>query len=172
MTQLRDKLENSPPISIVWEQWVNWVNRHNKSQNNSVFNAPIPAGYNINGFDMPILERYCLKYGPKEKDRNNEGVYKQKLVNGVNNFDLFQHAWFWTENIADEEVKDRLRLAENLKRWLGFPEESIENAHDALQDVKDTAEIIISLFKLQRYLTTTDETTGKPKIQMKGLFSR
>lgn len=160
-------LDDAPSITAVWPLWVKWVEKYNKSTGNKTsFNAPIPAGYNINGFDMPIISRYCEKYGPWNAKRKS-----QSLLNPVYNYDLMQHMWFWTENVADKEVKTKLKLAENVKAWMGFSEESIAGAHDALQDVMDTTKIIIKLFHAQRYLTTENPETGQPRLKMKGAFA-
>ena len=37
-----------------------------------------------------------------------------------------------------------------LREYMGFPQESKDNAHDALQDVKDTANLLIGFMKLYR----------------------
>jgi len=39
-----------------------------------------------------------------------------------------------------------------MREYMGFPEESKEGAHDALQDVKDTANMMIRFFKFYRSL--------------------
>lgn len=161
----KNMLKEQPTIETVWPKFVNWVDQHNKSKGNmSSYHAPIPAGYNINGFDIPIIDRYCIKHGTTQKD-------KPRLFNPIYSFDLLQHMWFWTENLDDPDIKDRLKLAENIKPWMGFPQERIDCAHDALEDVKDTSLIIIKLFKAQRYLTGVKpvETEGG-KIIMKRRF--
>ena len=75
------------------------------------------------------------------------------------------HMWFWTEN--NEEVKS-LKLT-SICEWMGFSKEEIENAHDALQDVKNTAKIIVRLLRMQRSLTSAGEH-GQPRLKMKNAF--
>ena len=156
-----EQLEQAPDIKIVWGQFVDWVNKHNKSKGNiGTYMAPIPAGYNILGYDMIIVDRYCKKYGPYNDNRG-----QQKLFNPIHKFDLMHHMWFWTEN--NPNLKS-LKLT-SVCEWLGFAKADIENAHDALQDVMNTARIIIRLMQMQRNLTGSD---GKEaRLKMEGSFS-
>jgi len=161
-----DMINAAPAIDAVWPIWVKWVEKYNKSKGNkSTFNAPIAAGYNINGFDIPIIDRYCKKRGPW-----NEKKEINTLFNPIYKYDLLQHMWFWTENIADKEVKTKLKLADNVKLWMGFSQEDIEAAHDALQDTLDVAKIMIKIFNAQRFLTQENPSTGLPRLQMKDAF--
>ena len=53
----REDLEKAPDIKIVWGQFVNWVNKYNKSKGPiNAFRAPIPAGYNIIGLTSSTYE--------------------------------------------------------------------------------------------------------------------
>lgn len=167
---MMDKIRDAPTMDVVWPMWVSWVDKYNKSRGNKTgFNAPVPAGFNIIGFDIPITDRYCLQYGPTEKNRKS-GEQEPRLFNKVFKFDLMDHMWFWTENISDPEVKTSISLGP-LKTWMGFPKESFDGAHDALQDVRDTTKIIIKLFAAQRFLTSKNPATNKPRLNMKGSFS-
>tara|TARA_R110000824_G_scaffold177357_5_gene356704 strand:+ start:622 stop:1299 length:678 start_codon:yes stop_codon:yes gene_type:complete len=155
------QLEKAPNIKLVWSKFVNWVNKHNKSKGNlGSYMAPIPAGYNILGYDMIIVNRYCKEYGPWNDNRG-----QQKLFNPIYKIDLMDHMWFWTEN--NPEIKS-LKLT-SVCEWLGFDKEDIENAHDALQDVHNTSKIIIRLLNMQRGLTGTDGTEAR--LSMKGSFA-
>lgn len=141
-------LKQQATIDLVWPKWVSWVDRYNKSSGNiTSFMAPIPCGYNIVGFDIPILERYCKKYGPLDNKGN------QRLLNSVFNLDIMQHFFFWTENIDDPEVKTKLRLVD-IRVWLGFDIDRINAAHNALEDVMDCVDILKKLFQVERFLTT------------------
>jgi exonuclease I len=134
----REGLAAAPDTKLVWESFVSWVNRFNYRK--SSFTAPIPCGYNINGFDSHILKRYCQKYGPV----SSEG--RQNLFNDVWKLDLMDMVFGWTESNA--EMKSRKLV--NIMDWLGFPAEAKANAHDALCDVKNTANILIKLLSFQR----------------------
>ena len=158
----KDILSKAPSIKIVWPNFVEWVSKHNKSKNsNNSFMAPIAAGYNIVNYDLPITERYCQMYGPWD-----DKWKQQKVFNPIHKIDIMDHMWFWTENTP--EVKS-LKLT-SVCEWMGFSEAEIENAHDALQDVKNTAKILIRLIKMQRGLTSINPETGRPRLQMKDAF--
>lgn len=158
----REDLAKAPDIKIVWGQFVNWVNKHNKSKGPlNTFRAPIPAGYNIIGYDMPIVQRYCKKYGSWDEKRK-----EQKIFNQLHKIDLMDHMFFWTEN--NDTIKS-LKLT-SVCEWMGFTKDDVENAHDALQDVLNTSKIIIRLLRMQRSLTAASEDTGQPRLKMKNAF--
>jgi inhibitor of KinA sporulation pathway (predicted exonuclease) len=120
---------------------VTWVNRFNYRK--SSYTAPIPVGFNINGYDMHILTRLCREYGPADKDGN------QDLFNNRLKVDVMDEFFTWTEHNPD--VKKRNLGA--VMDFLGMPAANKENAHDALQDVKNTANIFIKLQKYKREIS-------------------
>jgi DNA polymerase III epsilon subunit-like protein len=58
--QTRELLAKAPLPKAVWESFCEFVNRYNWK--GTQFFAPIPCGYNIMGFDMPIVNRLCKQY--------------------------------------------------------------------------------------------------------------
>ena len=67
--------------------------------------------------------------------------------------------WQWMENNPDVKSLSM----DSMREYMGFPEESKEGAHDALQDVKDTANMMIRFFKFYRSLA--------PKTKFEKAFS-
>jgi len=132
----REALEFAPDLKTVWTKFTQFVKKHNW-KGSDWFN-PIPSGFNIIGFDMVIIERLCKQYGPYDETKN-----KQKLFNPIYKIDLMDLIYVWTEN--DPDVKSISMDA--LRERLGI---STANAHDALQDVKDTANILIKFMKTHR----------------------
>lgn len=132
----REELAKAPSLKTVWSKFTQFVNQYNWKGDS--FYAPIPVGFNILGFDMIIVDRLCKEYGPWDKERE-----KQKLFSRVYKFDVMDNVFAWTE--GDPSIKsismDSLRVIMGLSK---------ENAHDALQDVKDTANIFIKLMKTHR----------------------
>ena len=132
----REDLAKAPMPKTVWKKFVNFVNQYNWK--GTQFFAPIPAGFNIIGFDMIIVNRMCKAYGPYDKDRQ-----QQKLFNKIYKADMMDNMFMWTEgdpaikSISMDSLRDRMGLSK-------------ENAHDALQDVKDTANIMIKFMKTHR----------------------
>lgn len=136
----REELEKAPGPKVVWQKFTEFVNKHNW-KGTSYF-APIAAGYNINGFDMPIVQRMCELYGPLDKRG------RQALFNPIFTIDMMQHIHCWFEGNSDVKGYSM----DYLRDYFGMSQESKDNAHDALQDVKDTANIMIKFLKLQRNL--------------------
>ena len=132
----REDLAKAPLPKTVWKKFCDFVNQYNWK--GTQFFAPIPAGFNIIGFDMIIVDRLCKAYGPYDKERQ-----QQKLFNKIYKVDMMDNMFMWTEGdpsikaISMDSLRDRMGLSK-------------ENAHDALQDVKDTANIMIKFMKTHR----------------------
>lgn len=132
----REGLAQAPPLKSVWQKFTKFVSQYNW-KGDAFFN-PIPVGFNIIGFDMIIVNRLCEQFGPWDKERN-----QQKLFSKVYKFDIMDSIFAWTE--SDPSVRSISMDA--LRERMGL---SSENAHDALQDVKDEANIFIKLMKTHR----------------------
>jgi len=132
----REALAKAPLPKTVWKKFENFVNQFNWK--GTQFFAPIPAGFNIIGFDMIIANRMCEQYGSYDKVRR-----QQKIFNKIYKVDMMDNMFMWTEgdpsikSISMDSLRDRMGLSK-------------ENAHDALQDVKDTANIMIKFMKTHR----------------------
>ena len=132
----RAELARAPHLKTVWKKFTDFVNKYNWK--GTQWFAPIPAGFNIVGFDMIIANRLCKEFGPYDKKTE-----RQKLFNLIFKIDVMDNVFMWTE--ADPEVKSI--SMDSLRDRMGL---SKENAHDALQDVKDTANIMIKFMKTHR----------------------
>ena len=132
----RAALARAPLPRGVWKKFITFVNKYNWKS--TPYFAPIPAGFNIIGYDMKIVDRLCKEYGPWDEKREC-----QKLFHQIYKIDVMDDVWLWTE--GDPDVKSISMDA--LRERMGL---SSENAHDALQDVKDTANIFIKLQKSRR----------------------
>lgn len=132
----REKLELAPSLKSVWNKFTKFVDQYNWK--GEPFFAPIPVGFNIIGFDMHIINRLCKEFGPWDTERE-----QQKLFSKVYKIDIMDNVFAWTESdptvksISMDSLRDRMGLSK-------------ENAHDALQDVKDSANIFIKLLKTHR----------------------
>ena len=132
----REELKKAPTPRSVWKKFVQFVEQYNWK--GTQWFAPIPVGFNIIGFDMIIINRLCKAYGPWNDDRS-----QQKLFHAIHKIDVMDNIFMWTE--ADPAV--RSISMDSLRDRMGM---SKENAHDALQDVKDTANIMIKFLKTHR----------------------
>jgi len=132
----RAEIAKAPKLKPVWNKFCAFVNKYNWK--GTPFFAPVPAGYNILGYDMIIIDRLCKEFGPWDEDRQ-----KQKLFHQINKIDMMDNYWMWTE--GDPSIKTR--SMDSIRERMGM---SSENAHDALQDVKDTANLMIKFMKTHR----------------------
>lgn len=132
----RDDLAKAPLLKTVWKKFVAFVEQHNWQ--GTPFFSPIPAGFNIINFDMVIIDRLCREFGPYDEKSN-----RQKLFHQIYKVDLMDNLFMWTE--GDPTIKSI--SMDSMRERMGI---SKENAHDALQDVKDTANILIKFMKTHR----------------------
>ena len=58
----RTQLRKAPTVRSVWKKFIKFVEQYNWK--GTQFFAPIPAGFNIIGFDMIIVNRLCKEFGP------------------------------------------------------------------------------------------------------------
>jgi hypothetical protein len=123
---------------------------HTRSSKRSCFSAPIAAGYNIYKFDLRIIDRLSRKYNNLNKEGRSDLFYPRDTV------DLINMIFYWFEGNSD--LKNY--TLDNLRDYLGI---SKDGAHDALKDVKDTANIMIRFLKLHRNLSN--------KVKFKSSFS-
>lgn len=132
----REQIAAAPPIRGVWDKFCNFIKKHNWK--GTPYFAPIRAGFNILQYDDIILNRIAEVLGPWDKD------YKRNtLFNTAFKIDLMDNIWMWTE--GDPSIKSI--SMDNMRKLMGM---SQEGAHDALQDVKDIANILIKFMKTHR----------------------
>ena len=144
--QTREGLAKAPLPKGVWKKFCAFVDKYNWK--GSPYFAPIPCGYNIIGYDMKIVDRLCKEYGPYDDNRQC-----QKLFHQIYKFDVMDDMYGWTE--GDPDVKSI--SMDNVRKRLGM---SSDNAHDALQDVRDTANIFIRLQKTRRAVYQNMQAEG------------
>jgi DNA polymerase III epsilon subunit-like protein len=130
-----------PKQDISWKMFVEYLNKyHTRTSKKSQFSAPIAAGYNIYKFDLPIVNRLSSKYGNLNKEKRTDIFYPRDVV------DVINLVFYWFEH--NNELKSY--TLDNLRDYFGI---SKEGAHDAIKDVKDTANIMIRFLRLHRSLS-------------------
>jgi len=135
-----------------WKMFVSYLEMyHIRSDKKSCFTAPIAAGYNINRYDMRIIERLSTKYNNLNKEKRTSLFYPRDVI------DLMNMIFYWFE--GNNELKNY--TLDNLRGYFGI---STEGSHDALKDVRDTAEILIRFMKLHRNVSS--------KVKFKGSFNK
>lgn len=124
-----------------WKMFVSYLDMyHSRSERKSCFSAPIACGYNINRFDLKIVNRLSKKYNNLNKEGNSSLFYPRDVV------DLMNVMFLWFENNSD--LKNY--TLDSVREYFGL---SKTGAHDALKDVMDTSEILLRFMKLHRNLS-------------------
>lgn len=141
-----EDLRLAPNLNVVWNSFVGFIKKFNKK--GSVWSAPIAAGHNIKGFDMPIIERLCKQFGNIDKDGKNNIFYRRNLI------DLLDMCFPWFEN--NKDVPDY--KLDTLREYLGI---SKEGSHNAIVDVRDTANIISRFLRFHRNVAAKTVFKGK-----------
>lgn len=111
--------------------FVSYVNTHNYGK--TKWKSPIPAGYNINGYDTPILKRDLARTGLSSPFHPSISI------------DVLQLMWMFFEN--DKNVT-RLSADSLIRKHMGWKDKG--ESHDALGDVVMTAEVLIKSMRLIR----------------------
>lgn len=139
-----------PKQSVAWKMFVDYLDKyHSRNSKKSQFSAPIAAGYNIYRFDLPIIERLSRKNKNVNKEGTSNIFFPRDVIDSIN----LVYYWFSHNNELKSFKLDTLR------DYFGITK---DGAHDAIKDVRDTAEIIIRFLKLHRNLAE--------KIKFKGSF--
>jgi len=132
----REELAEAPQLKVVWKSFTQYCMNYNPS--GKKWTAPCLVGFNNIGFDNVILNRMAKQYGPWDSERE-----QCNLFNPIIKLDLMQMLLPWFES----EYNLKTISMDNMRDFLGM---SKEGGHDALQDVRDQAEIFIKTMKLTR----------------------
>lgn len=151
----REELEEAPDQKVVWNQFVQWVNRWNPKK--SKWTAPIACGKNIRNFDLKFVEVLNELHTPKKG--------KTLLFSDRYTLDLEDFIFHWFENEA-EPAKYGM---DYLRGYFGM---STAGAHDASVDVDQTGELIMRFMKLYRRLQRAKGRDEKKLIQFKDCFKK
>jgi DNA polymerase III epsilon subunit-like protein len=136
---------NSPSQKSVWNDFIEFLDKyHCHGKRKSKFSAPIAAGYNILNFDMPVIKRMAKAHS------NSKEIFHPR-----DKIDLMHWMFQWFEN--NEKVTSY--SMDNMRDFFGM---SKAGAHDALQDVIDTANLMCRFMRLHRI-------TAK-KVKFEGAF--
>lgn len=151
--EVKDILEtwkDAPPEKDVFGDFQEYLLRyHTRTQRKSKFSAPIKAGQNIIKFDNIIMDRLAKRYGAIDKEGGSTLFHPRDQIDSLNLLFLF------FENLP-EPTKYNMDV---LREFFGM---SDKGAHTAIQDVYDSAELIIRFMRLARKIA------GKTKF--KGAF--
>lgn len=146
----RELLQTAPSPKSVWSNFSEYCKQYNHGKSN--FTAPIATGYNINSYDMVIVDRLCSKapynFGPVNKEGG------QDIFNRIKKIDMLDFMFALFEN--NSEVNSL--SADNLFRgYMGYAK---GQAHDAMSDTIMVAEIFCRTMKLMRRTASSTRFKG------------
>lgn len=123
-----------------WNQFTSYLDKyHCRSSKKSCFSAPIACGYNIQRFDLIIIQRLSEKYKNLNKEKRSSLFYPRDIL------DLMNLIFYWFENNNDLKSYS----LDTIRDYFGICK---DGAHDAFKDVMDCANILIRFLKLHRNL--------------------
>lgn len=132
-----------PSQEVSWKAFVSYLEKYNcfGSKKKSIFTAPIAAGYNINRFDLKIIQRLSEKYKNVDPKENTPTLFYPRDV-----LDIMNLIFYWFENVNIKNYS-----LDTIRDYMGI---SKDGAHDALKDVKDCAKILLRFMRLHRNLSS------------------
>ena len=139
--------EEAPEQRHVWDQFRSYVTKYNVKK--SIWGAPVCGGMNIRDFDLTIVDRLNTKYGL-------DNIFWRRDV-----YDIQDFVGHWLPYRKD--CPNNFKM-DTLREYFGL---TTDNAHDALKDVEDEAEIIIRFMKLHQSLCNKIAFTPKDKAKLK-----
>lgn len=146
-----ERLKKAPEEKVVFENFVKYLSQyHIRPTGQSIFTAPILAGYNSYSFDFPILDRLCGLY----KRTNKTG--EQNIYLSRDAIDIMKIVTLWFAPLSDIDSY----TMDSLRDYMGMAK---AGAHDARVDVLQEAQILIKFLKLHKDLST--------RIKFKGAFA-
>lgn len=131
-------LEKAPSIKTVFPRFYEHVRRFG-GKTASPSTAPFPAGQNVRGFDLPILDRYAERFGYVNEAGESTLFNKRVVLDTLD--DLFR--WFGQTNQTDSIGMDAVR------DYFGIPK---DGAHRGMTDVRHTAWVLCKFMNFYRRL--------------------
>jgi DNA polymerase III epsilon subunit-like protein len=136
-------LADKPPIETVLKAFVSYTKQHNFK--GTKWGAPISCGYNIAGYDTPILKRELEKIG------------LEWPFHPIYHLDMMQQSFVLFEN---NEAINSLSADNLIRNYMGYRDPEGMSGHDALADVIMTAEYAIKYLNLMRGVTSKTKFAG------------
>tara|TARA_R110002020_G_scaffold365206_3_gene577449 strand:+ start:459 stop:1142 length:684 start_codon:yes stop_codon:yes gene_type:complete len=128
---------------IVWKNFCNYCSKYEVDKKpGQWYVEPIPSGYNIIGFDLPIMQRIADKYKTKMP------------VSTVTKIDMMDILFMWFENL-DEPNSMKL---DKFREFFGLKADS--QAHEALSDCIDEATLMVKFLQFHRKQSTVSKFKG------------
>ena len=127
---------------IVWKNFCSYCSKYEVDKKSGQwFVEPIPSGYNIVNFDLPIARRLAQKHDTKLP------------FSEVSKVDMMDILFMWFENLSEPNSM-------KLDVFRKFFEMRPAQAHEALSDTIDEAELMVKFMKFHRRQSSVDKFKG------------
>jgi len=127
---------------IVWKNFCSYCSKYEVDKKSGQwFVEPIPSGYNIVNFDLPIARRLAQKYDTKLP------------FSEVSKIDMMDILFMWFENLSEPSS---MKL-DAFRKFFGMRS---AQAHEALSDTIDEAELMVKFMKFHRRQSSVDKFKG------------
>lgn len=139
--EIINKWKSGVSEKVAWKNFCTYCSKYVVDKRpGQWFPDPIPAGYNIVGFDIPIAKRLSEKY-------------KTKLpFSEVTKLDAMDNLFWWYENLDDGPFDYKF---DTQRKFLGIETNGV--AHDALIDVYEEAAVVARFLKFHRKQARADK---------------
>jgi DNA polymerase III epsilon subunit-like protein len=148
-----ETLQDAPEQAVVWRQFIAWVNGFNPRKNR--FAAPIAGGKNIRNFDLKFVAELNKLHGPKGE---NTLLFSDRLTCDLEDL-LFAATWNDAANPNNKMSLDWCRQFFRL---------STAGAHDALVDVRQTADLMVGFLHSYDAIRQHVKANGKKLWPLEG----
>jgi hypothetical protein len=127
---------------VVWKNFMSYCAKYEiDKRQGQWYVEPIPCGYNIVGFDLPIIKRLSEKHKTKMP------------FSKVNKIDLMDILFMWFESL-DEPSNMKL---DSFREFFGI---EADQAHEALSDTLDEANLLVKFMRFHRRQSTVKKFKG------------
>lgn len=143
-----EDLEKAPSLQEVWSRFVEHVGKF--STGVGKWAKPVACGYNIQNFDLPIVNRICgkapYKFGPWDEERECQDLFHPRDAIDIMaiTFQMFEN----NRNVWSISF-------DSIRKYFGL---SSEGAHSSICDVEQNAMFLIRYMKWMR--------TSVPKMKL------
>jgi hypothetical protein len=128
---------------VAWKNFMSYCSKYEVDKRpGQWYTEPIPAGYNIIGFDLPILKRLSEKHKTKMP------------LSTVTKIDMMDILFTWFENL-DEPNSMKL---DTFRDFFGL--KASAQAHEALSDTIDEAKLMVKFLKFHRKQASVSKFKG------------
>ena len=142
--EILDRWKKGVSEKVAWKSFITYCKKYEVAKKpGQWYPQPVPAGYNITGFDLPIMRRLCKKHKTPFP------------FSAVTKLDAMDMLFWWFENL-DEPADFKM---DTWRKFFGIKQKG-GIAHDALTDVYEESAIVTRFMKFHRRQSSVEKFKG------------